>query len=216
MSPNFLNVDVYPSALVRESVLDYIQWRRDRGASAKGVEKALTKWRQSVILAPNGTIGRVCRFIYQDAGDFLVPGFNASLPEFWENVYDVKVKPEERPLLVVKPYSLDVELTYPPSYVFMDEQTIFLRSSVLGFIDYKKSTLRRTAPAIVLNALKDLKIGEYRVEVDGETKTRLDAQRLILHDIKEKLLGRMVKATGSVIQANNSLYFLPKTVSGVS
>jgi hypothetical protein len=216
VNPNFLNVDVYPNALVRESVLDYIQWRRDRGASVKGIEKTLTKWRQNVILAPNGTIGRLCRFIYQDAGDFLVPGFNASLPEFWENVYDVKVKPGERPLLVVKPYSLDVELTYPPSCVFMDEQTIFLRSSVLGFIDYKKSTLRRTAPAIVLNALKDLKIGEYRVEVDGETKTRLDAQRLILHDIKEKLLGRMVKATGSVIQANNSLYFLPKTVSGVS
>lgn len=216
VNPEFLNVDAHPSTLIRESVLDYIQWRRSRGASVKGIEKTLMKWRQNVILAPNGTIGRLYRFIYQDAGDFLVPGFNVPIPEFWERVYEVKVKPEERPLLVVKPYNLDMELTYPPSCVFFDEQTIYLRSSVLKFINYKKSVLRRATVDIVLNALKGLSIGEHKVGIVGETKTRLDAQRLILHDIKEKLLGKMVRATGSVVEANNRLYFLPRAVSGVS
>jgi len=216
MNFNFLNVDVHPSTLIRESLLDYIQWRRGRGASAKGIERTLMKWRQNVILAPNGTIGRVCRFIYEDAVNFLVPGFNASIPEFWERVYDVKVKPDERPLIVVKPYNLDVELTYPPSCIFFDEQTIYLRGSVLKFINYKKSALKRAAVDMILNALKGLSIGEHKVEIIGETKTRIDAQRLILHDIKEKLLGKMVRATGSVVQANDRLYFLPKSGSRVS
>lgn len=213
---NFLNVEVYPQGLIRESVFDYVQWRRKRGASAKSIERNILKWRKNVILAPNGTVGRISKLVYEDAGSFQVPGFNVSLPEFWKMAYDIEVKEDERPLLVIKPYNLDMELTYPPSCVFFDEQSIYLRSSVLRFVNYKRSMLKHTAFNVALNALKDLRIGEQKVEMIGETKNQLDAQRLILHDIKEKLLGKNVKATGSVIQANNQLYFFPKSVSGVS
>lgn len=50
----------------------------------------------------------------------------------------------------------------------------------------------------------------------GEPKTRFDAESLILHGVRRKLLGRTVKASGSVVQAWGRLYFFPKTVEGVS
>jgi len=214
--PSGLSVEFYPKALIRESVLDYVQWRRSRGASVKGVENKLLKWRRNVILAPNGTYGRIVKILYEDAGGFEVPGFNLSLPEFWRVTHDIKVEDDERPLLVVKPYNLDVEFTYPPSCVFFDEQSIYIRGSILAFVNCKKFSLVKKASNIAKTVLNDLRIGEQKIKISGGTKNKIDPQRMLLQDIKEKLLGRTVKAKGSVVQPSNRLYFFPKTVSGVS
>jgi hypothetical protein len=40
----------------------------------------------------------------------------------------------------------------------------------------------------------------------------LDTHEIIMSDIRERLLGKSVKATGSVIQAEKQLYFIPRTV----
>lgn len=65
-------------------------------------------------------------------------------------------------------------------------------------------------------ALQALASGELGLKLTGEPRTHFDARRLILHDIRRKLLGRTVKASGSVVQAGGGLYLFPKTVEGVS
>ncbi len=105
-----VRVCFYPNTLIRESVLDYINWRRKRGASATSVKRTLLKDKKNVILAPNGTIGLIEEFLCQKAGDFVVPVLNVSLIDFWKETYGIEVDPSELPLLVIKPYNLDVKL----------------------------------------------------------------------------------------------------------
>mgnify|MGYP001063065945 FL=1 len=118
--------------------------------------------------------------------------------------------------MVVKPYSIDMELTYPPSMVFFDEHAMWIRASVQGFIDAKKTSLRPRVRETVLKALKNVRIGDFEAEVTSDTEVIADARGFILHEIREKLLGKTVKATGSIEQVNERLYFFPRTVNGVS
>jgi len=212
---DFIQVEFYPNGLIRESVLDYVKWRRERGASAKSIGNALLGWKKNVILAPNGTIGATSKVLFEDAGNFQIPTLNVSLPQFWEIAYGIHVGPEERPLLVVKPYNLDVELTYPPSCVFFDEQSLYLKGSVLRFVEYRKSNLKDNIFRLSRDIMENLRIDGRNTETLGDADSRIDANRLIFNDIKEKLFGKRVKATGSIVQANNRLYFFPKTITGV-
>jgi len=214
-APEHLIVEFIPAGLIRESVLDYVGWRRSRGASADSVEKALLKGKRDVVLAPNGTLGAVQRVLFESAGSFQVPTFNVSLPQFWKTTYGIEVNPEEKPLLVIKPYNLDVELTYPPSCVFLDEQSLYLKGSVRSFVEYKKHRLT----SVVFNLARDLM---RNLEIDGwdflKTEAphiRMDAERMIFNEIRRKLYGKTVKATGSIVQHGERLYFFPKYVAGV-
>ena len=211
-----LKVEFYPAGLVRESVLDYVEWRRIRGASARSIERYLLKWRGNVILSPNGTIGKVEKVLYEDAGNFTVPDLGVSLPEFWSTAYDIKVKPDEKPLLVVKPYNVNLEFTYPPSCAFYDEQTVRIKSSVLSYVEYKKRVLRRFIPNLCRIVMNNLNFDRWKVEVSKGESPQIDVQRMILQEVRMKILGRRVKASGSVIQAGSQLYFVPKTIMQVT
>ena len=46
-----------PQAYVRESVLDYVNLRRERGGSANAISRNLTTYRNRVIVAPSGNYG---------------------------------------------------------------------------------------------------------------------------------------------------------------
>lgn len=213
--PQFIGVEFCPASLIRESVLDHIKWRRKRGASAGSIKNTLLRKRKNVILAPNGTLGVIRKVLFADAGSFNVPIIDVSLPEFWKNAYNIEVKPEEKPLLVVKPYDIDVELTYPPSCVFFDEQSICLKGSVLNFVEYKKSRNRKEVFRLANRVMSNLRIGEWKVKASGSADLLVNTKRQILNEIKKKLLGKRVRASGSVIKAGSKLYFLPKSVFGV-
>jgi hypothetical protein len=212
--PEHIQLEFCPSSLIRESVLDYVKWRRERGASAESIKRALLK-RRNVILAPNGTLGVIEKVIFREAGSFKVPAFNASLPEFWRTVYDIHVDQDEKPLLVVKPYNLDMELTYPPSCVYFDEQNLHLNGSVVSFLRNKRLKLRSKVLQLASSIIGNLKIGGWKAERIGSAGLQANVKRLILNDIRERFLGRTVKSTGSVIQVNGRLYFIPKTLEGV-
>lgn len=47
------------------------------------------------------------------------------------------------------------------------------------------------------------------------TYSTVKATELLLADIREKLVGKTIKATGSVIHSDKRLYFIPRTVEGV-
>jgi hypothetical protein len=48
---------------VRESVLDYVRLRRERGASANAIARNLMTYRNRVIVAPTGNYGSVAEVI---------------------------------------------------------------------------------------------------------------------------------------------------------
>jgi hypothetical protein len=65
-------VEIIPQYLVRESPLDYIAWMRECGATDKGFAKALTQYRNKVIIAPSGSYGLITELVLQPAGSFKV------------------------------------------------------------------------------------------------------------------------------------------------
>lgn len=211
-----IQVEFYPNSLVRESVLEYIRWRRERGASAETIKKAIIRRGRSVILAPNGTLGTIKRIIFEDAGSFKIPTLNVSLPDFWRDTYDINVDKNEKPLLVVQPYNLDIELTYPPSCVYFDEHVLSVGMPTISFLRYKRLELTRSVFKLASSVIRNLRIGSWRIEETGPAGMLADVKRAILHDIRNKLLGKTIKATGSVVQANGRLYFIAKSIEGVN
>ena len=108
-----------PQAYVRESVLDYVQLRRERGASAAAITKILTTYRNRVIVAPTGNYGSIVELVMRKAGDHKVSEADSrNLVEFWKQIYDIKVFPDEIPLLKVKMVNSEATFTYPPSMCF--------------------------------------------------------------------------------------------------
>ena len=63
--------------------------------------------------------------------------------------------------------------------------------------------------SIIKEALKDLKIGELRIEFEGDSIESNNIQSVLLQEIKEKLYGKEVKAKGSIIFVHDELWFFP-------
>jgi hypothetical protein len=84
-----------PQASVRESVLDYVNFRRQRGASANAVVKGLTTYRNKVVVAPSGSYGSIVDVIIRKEGSQLVSETDGrTLVEFWKKVYDINIYPD--------------------------------------------------------------------------------------------------------------------------
>jgi hypothetical protein len=67
-SPVKTVIETIPQAYIRESVLDYVNFRRQGGASANAIVKTLTTYRNKVVVAPSGTYGSIVDVIMQKAG----------------------------------------------------------------------------------------------------------------------------------------------------
>ena len=108
-----------PQAYVRESVLDYAQLRRERGASASAITRFLTTYRNRVIVVPTGNYGSIVDVMMVKSGDQKVSDNDVrNLVEFWKQIYDIDISPDEIPLLRVKMVSSEATFTYPPSMCF--------------------------------------------------------------------------------------------------
>jgi hypothetical protein len=60
---------------------------------------------------------------------------------------------------------------------------------------------------IVKEALNELRIGEAKLEFEGDKIESNNIQSVLLQEIKEKLYGKEVKATGSIIFVHDELWF---------
>ncbi|MEM3069168.1 MAG: hypothetical protein QXH58_04590, partial [Nitrososphaerales archaeon] len=210
-------VEVSPQALVRESVWDYVKWRRSKGASAKAIMKTLQTYRSNVVLAPLGRLGHIDNIIFKRAGEQKVSEKDErSLVDFWKDVYNIEVSPEEIPLLKIKPMDSEQLFTYPPSTVYFDKSTFFITAGTQKFIELKKSSLKNRVRSIITEALQELTLGDQGLFFIGEEDQGVDVQRLILNDIQKKLLGREVKAQGQIVQLRDQLCFFPQQVFQVS
>jgi hypothetical protein len=210
-------IEMTPQAYVRESVLDYVNHRRQRGASANAVIKGLTTYRNKVVIAPSGSYGSIVDVIIRKAGSQIVSETDGrTLVEFWKQVYDINISPDEIPLLRVKMMNSENILTYPPSMCFFGNDTLLIPAGVQKFIEDKKATLKARIDDVFKKIVQQqfLKIGETKLEFDEKSNTRSPnieeaIQSQLLEEIKQKLFGRNATATGSIIFVHDELWFFP-------
>ena len=204
------NVEATPQAYVRESVLDYIKIRRENGASANGLIRHLVNSRNKVIVAPSGNYGSIVDVITRKASNQSISDTDGrNLVQFWKEVYDIDISGDEMPLLKVKMMNSEQAFTYPPSMVFYGNESLVISAGLQKFIDDKRSTMKYKMDSTIKEALKDLKIGESKIEFEGDSIESNNIQSVLLQGIKEKLYGKEVKARGSIIFVHDELWFFP-------
>jgi hypothetical protein len=207
------NVESTPQAYVRESVLDYIRMRRENGATANGLIRHLVNSRNKVIVAPSGNYGSIVDVITRKpCNQTISETDNRNLVQFWHDVYDIDISPDEMPLLKVKMINSEQTFTYPPSMVFFGNESLVISAGLQKFIDDKKANLKFKIDKVVNQVLDDLKIGESRFEFEGNKEESNNIQTVLLQEIKEKLYGKEVKATGSIIFVHDELWFFPNNL----
>jgi hypothetical protein len=206
------NVEATPQAYVRESVLDYIRMRRENGATANGLIRHLVNSRNKVIVAPSGNYGSIVDVITRKASNQSISETDSrNLVQFWKEVYDIDISPDEMPLLEVRMMNSEQSFTYPPSMVFFGNESLVISAGLQKYID-KKSTLKFKMDKVVKEALNDLHIGETKLEFEGDKVESNNIQSVLLQEIKEKLYGKEVKATGSIIFVHDELWFFPNNL----
>ena len=207
------NVEATPQAHVRESVLDYIRMRRENGASANSLIRHLVNTRNKVIVAPSGNYGSIVDVITRKASNQTISETDQrNLVQFWNEVYDIDISPDEMPLLKVRMMNSEQSFTYPPSMVFFGNESLVISAGLQKYIDDKKSTLKFKMDKVVKEALNDLRIGEKKLEFEGDKIESNNIQSVLLQEIKEKLYGKEVKATGSIIFVHDELWFFPNNL----
>jgi hypothetical protein len=212
---NEVVIEWTPQAYVRESVLDYVQLRRERGASAAAITKILTTYRNRVIVAPTGNYGSIVELIMRKAGDHKVSDTDTrNLVEFWKQIYDIYVSPDEIPLLKVKMVNSEATFTYPPSMCFFaGGDSLVIPAGVQRFIENKKSTLKTLMDEVANKAMRDLRIGDLCLGLNATiTQQKADLQTQLLQETRQRLFGRNVSAWGSVLFVHDELWFFPNQI----
>jgi hypothetical protein len=82
-------------------------------------------------------------------------------------------------------------------------------------MERKRAQARHVTREVMSKALDNFSIGDFKLQPLQTENSRMDAQEMLLSDIREKLLGKTVKATGSIVHAEKQLYFIPRQVDGV-
>jgi hypothetical protein len=206
-------VEASPQARVQESILEYMRWRRERGATAQAIERNLLTYRANVVTAPFGHPAKIEALVFTKAGEELVSELDGrDFMRFWRETYDIGVAPDETPLVRVRLMNLDLSLTYPPSCVYFTDSSFPMKEGVRKFIEAKRVSVRDRVQEVMTKAVQGIKIGDAELmAIEGEGQW-MDTQRLILHEVREKLLGRAVKARGSVSWLNGQPYFFPSDI----
>jgi hypothetical protein len=139
MNEKQAQIEFTPQAYVRESVLDYVKLRREAGATANAVIRNLMTYRNRVIVAPSGNYGSISDVITRKAGTQKVSDLDTrNLVEFWKQIYDINIAPDEIPLLKIKMVNSENTFTYPPSMCFFaGGDSLVITAGVQKFIEYK-------------------------------------------------------------------------------
>jgi hypothetical protein len=211
-------IETTPQAYVRESVIDYIKLRRERGASANAIVRNLLTYRNKVVVAPSGNYGSIVDVMIRKAETQLVSDTDKrNLVEFWKQIYGIDISADEIPLLKVKMMNSENTFTYPPSMCFFGSESLLIQADVQKFIESKKSTLKARMDDVIKKAIvtQDLAIGPAKLEFEEEQNGSQEQRQLggiqnhILQEIRQKLFGRNVTARGSIMFVHDELWFFP-------
>ncbi|MGC2684636.1 MAG: hypothetical protein WA323_22480 [Candidatus Nitrosopolaris sp.] len=204
-----------PQAYVRQNTLDYVQLRRERGASATAIERVLTSHRNRVIVAPTRNYGSIVEVVMRKAGSHRVSETDSrTLVEFWKQIYDIDISHDEIPLLRVKMVNSEATFTYPPSMCFFaGGDSLVISAGVQRFIEGKKSTLKARMDEVASKATRDLRVGDLILGSDAAiTEQKADLQTQLLQETRQRLFRRNVSAWGSVLSVHDELWFFPSQI----
>jgi hypothetical protein len=173
--------------------------------------------RNRVIVAPTGHYGSIVDVVSKKTCSQIVSERdNRNLVEFWKQVYNIEISPDEIPLLKIKMLNSENTFTYPASMCYLGIESLYIPASVQKFIEYKRSRLIPRIYDVIKKAVKDSKIGDdikiqamsniYRVN-DIE-----NIQRQILDETKQKLYGRNINTRGSIMYVHDELWFFPNQI----
>ena len=212
-----LIIELTPHAYVRESVLDYIRLRRENGATANAVIRMLLNSRNRVIVAPTGHYGSIVDVVSKKACNQIVSERdNRNLVEFWKQVYNIEISPDEIPLLKIKMLNSENTFTYPASMCYFGNESLYIPASVQKFIDYKRSRLIPRIYDVIKRAVKDSRIGDdIKIQPTSDIYRVNDIeniQRQILDETRQKLYGRNINARGSIMFVHDELWFFPNQI----
>jgi hypothetical protein len=208
-------IELSPQAYVRESVFDYVNLRRERGASANAIVRNLMTYRNRVIVAPSENYGTITDVIMRKAGSQKVSENDTrNLVEFWKQIYDIDISPDEIPLLKIKMVNSENTFTYPPSMCFFaGGDSLVIPAGLQGFIESKKSTLKIKMDEVANKAIQALNIGDLNLGSEATiTEQKTDIQAHLLQETRQKLFGRNVSARGSIISVHDELWFFPNQI----
>jgi hypothetical protein len=134
-----------------------------------------------------------------------------TLVEFWKQIYDIDISPDEIPMLKVKMVNSEATFTYPPSMCFFaGGDSLVIPAGVQRFIEGKKSTLKARMNEVASKAIRDLKIGDLTLGSDAAiTEQKTDLQTQLLQETTQRLFGRNVSGWGSVLSVHDELWFFP-------
>jgi hypothetical protein len=210
-----VKVELTPQAYVRESVLDYVNLRREKGASADAITRNLMTYRNRVIMAPSGNFGCITEVVLRKTGAQKVSDLDTrNLVEFWKQIYDIDISPDEIPLLKAKMVNSENTFTYPPSMCFFaGGDSLVVPAGVQKFIENKKSTPKTRMDEVAGKAIRELKIGNLSLGTDAVLADQTnDIQTQVLHETRQKLFGRNVSARGSILSVHDELWFFPSQI----
>ena len=204
------NVEATPQAYVRESVLDYIKIRRENGGPLQMDLSVISLTLETSYSCTLRKLWFYVDVITRKASNQSISETDSrNLVQFWKEVYDIDLSGDEMPLLKVKMMNSEQSFTYPPSMVFYGNESLVISAGLQKFIEVKRSALKYKMDSTIKEALKDLKIGESRIEFEGDSIESNNIQSMLLQEIKEKLYGKEVKARGSIIFVHDELWFFP-------
>ena len=134
--------------------------------------------------------------------------------EFWKEIYDIDISPDEIPLLKVKMVNSEATFTYPPSMCFFaGGDSLVIPAGVQKFIESKKSTLKTRMDEVASKAIRDLRIGDLSLGSDATiTEQKADLQTQLLQETRQRLFGRNVSAWGSVLSVHDELWVFPSQI----
>jgi hypothetical protein len=94
-----------------------------------------------VIVAPTGNYDSITEVITRKAGSHRVSDNDSrTLVEFWKQIYDIDISPDEIPLLKVTMVNSEATFTYPPSMCFFaGGDSLVIPAGVLKFIESQHS-----------------------------------------------------------------------------
>lgn len=205
-------VEATPQSLVRESLRDYVLWRRSRGATDRAIEKMFISYRPNVVVDPSGSFGVIEELIYREASRQTISSSDQrTLPEFWREVYGIEIDDSEIPLIRIRLEGSEQLFTYPPSRVYFDKNYLFIRAATQRFVESKKSGVRDRAAGMLRQALEDLRIGKNNLPLTRE-ESGIDFQRWLKSEIHTKVLGKDVNSQGRVVYLSDQLCFFPERI----
>ena len=134
--------------------------------------------------------------------------------EFWKQIYDINIAPDEIPLLKIKMVNSENTFTYPPSMCFFaGGDSLVIPAGVQKFIEYKKSTLKAQMDDVASKAIRDLRIDDLSLGSEVTISDQAnDIQAQLLQETRQKLFGRNVSARGSILSVHDELWFFPNQI----